>query len=87
MGRMFGTIGVLLGIGLASGVEAKTVHGRDLTPSGIRVSGNRLVNGNGASIQLRGVNRSGTEYACVKGFGIFDGPSDAASVAAIASWR
>ena len=38
-------------------------------------------------IQLHGVNRSGTEYACVHGSGIFDGPFDDASVAAIASWH
>jgi hypothetical protein len=30
---------------------------------------------------------SGTEYACVQGFGPFDGPSDDASVAAITSWH
>ena len=36
---------------------------------------------------LRGVNRSGTEYACIQGFGIFDGPSGARSVAAIATWH
>jgi len=35
---------------------------------------------------LRGVNRSGTEYACIQGWGMFDGPSNAASVQAIASW-
>jgi hypothetical protein len=34
---------------------------------------------------LHGVNRSSTEYACVQGWGIFDGPSDAASVEAIAA--
>jgi endoglucanase len=54
--------------------------------SGIRVSGNKLVDGNGSTIHLQGVNRSGTEYACVQGWGIFDGPNDATSVAAIASW-
>jgi endoglucanase len=84
---LMGAIGVLLMIVLAPGVEAKTIHAPDLTPSGIRVSGNRLVNGRGRTIQLRGVNRSGSEYACVQGFGIFDGPSDAASVAAISSWH
>lgn len=77
---LLGTIGVLLWLVPASVVQAKA-------PDGIRVSGNRLVNGNHRSIQLRGVNRSGTEYACVQGFGIFEGPSDAASVKAIASWR
>ena len=29
-----------------------------------------------------GVNRSGMEFACIQGWGIFDGPSDAASVEA-----
>jgi hypothetical protein len=38
-------------------------------------------------VQLRGVNRSGTEYACIQGHGIFDGPSDAASVDAILAWK
>jgi endoglucanase len=55
--------------------------------SGIRVSGNQLVNGKGDVIHLQGVNRSGTEYACVQGWGIFDGPNDAASIKAIASWK
>ena len=55
--------------------------------NGLRVSGNRLVDGSGNAVRLRGVNRSGTEYACVQGWGIFDGPSDASSVKAIASWH
>ncbi len=33
------------------------------------------------------MNRSGTEYACAQGWGFFDGPSDSASIAAIASWK
>lgn len=47
----------------------------------IAVDGNRLVDGAGRTVQLRGVNRSGTEYACSardgarRGFGIFDGPT------------
>jgi endoglucanase len=45
-----------------------------------------LVDGAGHPIRLLGVDRSGTEYACAQGWGIFDGPSDAASVAAISSW-
>jgi cellulase (glycosyl hydrolase family 5)/fibronectin type III domain protein len=53
----------------------------------LSVSGNHLVDGNGATIQFHGVNRSGTEYGCVQGWGIFDGPSDAASVQAIAAWH
>jgi hypothetical protein len=57
------------------------------TPLSISVSGDHLVNASGKRVQLRGVNRSGTEYACIQGWGIFDGASDAASVAAIASWH
>jgi len=54
---------------------------------GVRVSGNRLVNAQGQAVVLHGVNRSGTEYACIQGWGIFDGPADAASVQAIQSWH
>jgi hypothetical protein len=53
----------------------------------VHVSGNHLVNAAGSTIQLHGVNRSGTEYQCVHGLGIFDGPSDDAAVAAMASWH
>jgi len=53
----------------------------------VHVAGNRLVNGAGSTIKLHGVNRSGPEYQCVHGLGIFDGPSDDASVAAMASWH
>src|SRR5438105_2243852 len=53
---------------------------------GLHVAGNRLRDGHGNLVTLRGVNRSGTEYACIQGWGIFDGPSDAASVRAMASW-
>src|SRR6266487_707754 len=53
----------------------------------VHVQGNRLVDLAGRPVRLRGVNRSGAEYACAQGWGIFDGPSDSASVSAIASWR
>jgi hypothetical protein len=38
-------------------------------------------------VRLLGVNRSGGEFACVQGNGIWDGPMDASSVAAIKSWN
>jgi endoglucanase len=53
----------------------------------LQVVGNRLVDSSGQTVLLRGVDRSGTEYACAQGWGFFDGPSDSASVAAIASWN
>ncbi|HSO98386.1 MAG TPA: cellulase family glycosylhydrolase [Solirubrobacteraceae bacterium] len=84
---LLGGLAVLLWLVLTPLVQARFVHSPNLGPGSIRVAGNQLVNGNGTPIQLRGVNRSGTEYACFQGSGIFDGPSDAASVRAIASWR
>ena len=56
-------------------------------PAGLHVSGNRLLDGSGTAIVLHGVDRSGTEYACIQGFGFFDGPSDATSIAAMAGWH
>jgi hypothetical protein len=56
-------------------------------PVSVSVVGNRLVNAAGATTRLLGVNRSGSEYACEQGWGIFDGPTDAASVAAMAGWH
>ena len=35
---------------------------------------------------LHGVNRSGTEYQCIKSGTIFDGPSAEASVRAMTTW-
>jgi len=52
----------------------------------LHVSGNKLVNASGAQVVLHGVDRSGTEYACVQGNGIFDGPNDQASITAMKNW-
>jgi len=60
---------------------------------GIRVEGAHLVDDAGNPVTLQGVNRMGTEYACISqdGWGIFDGPSDPASNAstlrAMATWK
>ena len=43
---------------------------------GLHVDGNRLLDARGRVVVFHGVNRSGTEYACVQGQGIFDGPRD-----------
>ena len=57
------------------------------TPTGLHVSGNRLLTGSGKPLVLQGVNRSGTEYACIQGWGIFDGPNGAAALRALAAWH
>lgn len=54
---------------------------------GLHVSKNHLLDRNGHVVRFHGVNRAGTEYACVQGYGIFDGPNDAQSVKAMASWH
>lgn len=48
--------------------------------------GNQLLDGNGRPVALAGTNRSGTEYACAEGWGIFDGPTDDRSIDAMAAW-
>jgi endoglucanase len=52
----------------------------------LQVSGNELVNTSGQAVLLHGVDRSGTEYECVQGNGIFDGPNDQASITAMKEW-
>jgi endoglucanase len=53
----------------------------------IGVRGNHLVDRGGQPVQLRGVNRSGTEYACQQGWGLFDGPNTTASIRVMKSWK
>ena len=53
----------------------------------LTVQGDHLVNAQGRVTRLLGVDRSGTEYACEQGWGIFDGPSNEVSVSAMASWH
>ncbi|MGH9055094.1 MAG: glycoside hydrolase family 5 protein [Acidimicrobiales bacterium] len=91
--RSFIVVGTLLAVAVAvlslaaAPSPTRMLAGTSGTTLSIRVSGDRLVDGMGDPLVLHGVNRSGTEYACIQGWGIFDGPSDAASVAAIASWH
>src|SRR5207249_4756006 len=55
--------------------------------TGLHVVGNQLLNAAGQPVRLLGVNRSSAEYACVQGWGIFDGPTDQASVTAMLAWK
>lgn len=72
-------VAVTMLLGLATHDDARP-------PLSVAVAGNHLVAGDGTGLQLRGVNRSGTQYACAEGWGVFDGPSDQASIDAMASW-
>jgi endoglucanase len=53
----------------------------------VHVRGNQLVDQNGNVVRMLGVNRSGAEYACAEGWGLFDGPTDTdAAIAAMRTW-
>jgi endoglucanase len=80
-------ITTLVVIGGARGGAAAPSVAAKPRPKGLHVAGNRLLNAKGRRVQFHGINRAGTEYACIQGWGIFDGPHDAKSVAAMASWH
>jgi len=79
---------------LAAGlVPALADAGSQGTGPDLRVRGNALVDGPGRGhlVQLRGINRSGLEYACIEGWGFFDSPhpyriDDPSMIAAMKSW-
>ena len=52
----------------------------------LHVVGNQLLDAKNVPVRLVGANRSGTEYKCLHD-GIFDGPSDQASINAMLSWH
>ncbi len=54
----------------------------------LAVHGKHLVDKQGAIVRLTGVNRSGAEYACAEGWGIWDGPTDTdAAIEPMVSWH
>lgn len=72
--------------------QAGGVHAESSTAAGkiysLSVHGNHLVNQNGDIVRLTGVNRSGAEYACAEGWGIWDGPTDTdAAIQAMIAWH
>jgi endoglucanase len=72
----------------SSSARRKRHHEPAKRPSfAVRVRGNRLVNAQGQVLRLVGVNRSGSQYMCVLDRGIFDGPADAESIAAMKTWH
>lgn len=90
-GRLLTALIVVGVVGLSVGIAANwpagsLTDGVTAAPQ-LHVAGNKLVNAVGRPVILRGVNRSGGEYSCVKGNGVWDGPMDQAAVAAIKSWH
>jgi endoglucanase len=81
----------LAAAGALAAAAALAIGGGPVTAAGtapsLHVSGNHLVDASGNTVVLHGVNRSGGEFACVQGNGIWDGPMDQASVDAITSWQ
>jgi hypothetical protein len=57
-------------------------------PSGLHVVGNKIENQSGQTVIFHGVNKSGTEYACIQGWGIFSpaGSDTQAAVTAMKAW-
>ncbi|HEX5548510.1 MAG TPA: cellulase family glycosylhydrolase [Ktedonobacterales bacterium] len=72
-----GLVLVLAAAGAAVGFNLRypRAGAADVAPN-LRVSGASLVDGSNRSVFLHGVDYSGGEYACIQGWGIFDGPSD-----------
>jgi Cellulase (glycosyl hydrolase family 5)/Divergent InlB B-repeat domain len=71
----------------APGDSLATVANGGVVPvTGLRVSGNNIVNGAGQVVPLRGVDKAGTEYMCLSG-NVFDGPTDQASIDAMKAWQ
>jgi hypothetical protein len=78
----------LVGLFLLAGAASARVHARAApVPPYVAVSGNHLVDSSSAPERLLGVNRSGSEYMCMGGSEIFDGPVSSESVQAMAAWH
>ncbi len=79
--------GAAVGRGAAPAAAGRSAPRAPAALPYVAVSGNHLVDAAGHVIRLLGVDRSGTEFACVQGLGNLYGPSSAASVRAMASWH
>jgi endoglucanase len=53
----------------------------------LRVEGNTIVDGDGQPYRLLGINKSGSEYACIQGNGIWAGSTDDTDLAFMQQWR
>jgi endoglucanase len=85
-GRLGAALLALAALAGSSGCSNGAGRVIDTAPR-LHVSGDRLVNSHGARVVLRGVVRSGGEFMCVQGHGIWDGPVTQASVTAMKTWH
>jgi len=76
-------LSLVFGLGNVTTSQATTPRS---TLQSVSILGNQIVDQNGKPLRLLGVNKSGTEYACAQGWGIFDGPFDLPAVLAMKSW-
>ncbi len=54
---------------------------------GLHVMGNTILNSSGRAVRLLGVSHSGSEYACIQGWGLTEGTINQHFVNALRSWR
>jgi endoglucanase len=76
----------LIAGGLLTQTARASTAGRAAAAPQLHVSGNELLNARGQRVVLHGVDRSGGEYACVQGWGIWDGPMNQKAVTAMKKW-
>ncbi|MDE1836469.1 MAG: cellulase family glycosylhydrolase [Euryarchaeota archaeon] len=77
-----------VGHALGSSLPTVVVHDSDGASSAMLPRGaSSLYAGGGLPWPFHGVDRSGTEYACIQGWGFGDGPYDLASVQALRTWN
>jgi endoglucanase len=72
---------------LAQGPGAGAAAASATAAPQLHVSGHELADASGQQVVLHGVDRSGGEYMCVGGHGVWDGQMNQASVTAMKSWN
>lgn len=94
MSRMRRRALVAAGLAVVAMVPITAAPAAAASAPAVHVDGNRLVDDQGQTLRLVGVNRASFEYACVSPVygpeyrnGVSTGPVDAAAVSAIKSWN
>src|ERR1035437_7386528 len=80
-----GLVAMSLGALVLGGAMTVAPTAMAASPS-LHVSGNHIVDSSGNTGVVHGVNRSGAEFMCVQGKGIWDGPVDQSSIDAMKTW-